>query len=227
MSLFFCSLKGIDTQSGKYQKHLISARNHSASARSASERGGDAGAVASRCPIGLTLLAAAGLMLVVQPWSPDSTAVSKLLATAAGLSWAGSVIIANRLYAKHEVSMLSVTLWQLVFSIMPPAAIAWVAHEPPVTWNLEFLVILLFSGALCSGLGWLMWMYLLQRIPASTLSLTSLVIPVLAAIASWIQFGERPQSLEMVGMLIIGVALATMSLYSIWKAQRLQVREAD
>ena len=85
MSLFFCSLKGIDTQSGKYQKHLISARNHSASARSASERGGDAGAVASRCPIGLTLLAAAGLMLVVQPWSPDSTAVSKLLATAAGV----------------------------------------------------------------------------------------------------------------------------------------------
>jgi drug/metabolite transporter (DMT)-like permease len=176
-----------------------------------------------------TLLAGAGLMLIVQPWSPDSTAISKLLATAAGLSWAGSVIVANRLYARHQVSMLSVTLWQLIFSAVPLAGIAWAAQEPPITWNLEFFVILLFAGALCSGLGWLMWMYLLKRIPSSTLSLNSLVIPVLAVAASWIQLDERPDDLEIAGMLIIGVALGTMSLYSRWKARRqraLLAREA-
>lgn len=167
-----------------------------------------------------TALAGAGLLLIVQPWSTESTGISKILATAAGLCWAGNVLVANRLHAKKEVSMLSLTVWQLIFSTVPLLGIAWVVQEPPVTWSLEFFVILLFAGALCSGLGWLMWMYLLQRIPASTLSLNSLVIPVLAAIASWIQFGERPQDLEMVGMLIIGVALATMSLYSIWKARR-------
>lgn len=167
-----------------------------------------------------TLLAAAGLTLIVQPWSPDSTAISKVFATAAGLSWAGSVIVANRLYARHQVSMLAVTLWQLLFSSVPLMVFAWAAHEPPITWNLHFFVILLFAGALCSGLGWLMWMYLLKRIPSSTLSLNSLVIPVLAAAAAWLQFGERPDDLEIAGMLIIGAALATMSLYAIWNARR-------
>jgi drug/metabolite transporter (DMT)-like permease len=65
-----------------------------------------------------------------------------------------------------------------------------------------------------------MWLYVLHRLPAGTTSLSSLGVPVIAAISSWLQLGERPAPAELAGMLLIGVALALVSWLSIRKRER-------
>jgi len=45
-------------------------------------------------------------------------------------------------------------------------------------------------------------------------------VPEIAAISSWLQLGERPGPAELAGMLLIGIALALISLLSIKRQER-------
>ena len=75
--------------------------------------------------------------------------------------------------------------------------------------------MVLVNGIMATGIGWLAWLYALHRLPAGTTSLSSLGIPVIAIISSWIQFGEQVGGSELIGMLLIGLALALLSYLSI------------
>ncbi|MEL3101600.1 DMT family transporter [Escherichia coli] len=68
------------------------------------------------------LIAAVGLLLVLQPWQLDfSSMKSAMLAILSGVSWGASAIVAKRLYARHpRVDLLSLTSWQMLY-----AALAW------------------------------------------------------------------------------------------------------
>jgi drug/metabolite transporter (DMT)-like permease len=65
-----------------------------------------------------------------------------------------------------------------------------------------------------------MWLYVLHRLPAGTASLSSLGVPVVAAISSWLQLGERPAPAELAGMLLIGIALALISWLTIRRQEK-------
>ena len=73
------------------------------------------------------------------------------------------------------------------------------------------MVALLFSSVLGTAVGWWLWTYVLAHTPAGIAGLNSLGIPVIAVIASALQLGERPPTLELVGMLMIGAALALLA----------------
>lgn len=156
-------------------------------------------------------LAGSGLLLILQPWSMATNALSKLLAVGAGLSWAASVIVAKRLRARHQVDLLSLTTWQLTLGIIPLVVIAWLVPEQPIDWSPGFLGALLFAAVPGTAMGWMMWLYVLNRLPAGTASLNSLAIPVIAVLGAWLQFGERPDAGEAVGMVVIAAGLALMS----------------
>jgi drug/metabolite transporter (DMT)-like permease len=164
-------------------------------------------------------LAGAGLLLILQPWDMHTSALSKVLALAAGLSWAGSVIVAKRLRARHQVDLMSLTTWQLTLGMIPLLIGAWLVPERPTEWSIGFVWALLYAGVLGTGFGWMMWLYVLNRLPAGTASLNSLAIPVIAVLSSWLQFGERPALIEGVGMLIIAVGLGLMSLVALREEQ--------
>lgn len=76
---------------------------------------------------------------------------------------------------------------------------------------LDFVWTLAFSAVLATAAGWWLWTYVLARMPAGIAGLNSLGIPVIAVIASAIQLGERPPTLELAGMLTIGIALAQLA----------------
>jgi drug/metabolite transporter (DMT)-like permease len=157
------------------------------------------------------ILAGAGLVLILQPWHLQTSALSKVLALAAGLSWAAGIIVAKRLRARHEVDLMSLTTWQLAFGMIPLVIIAWLVPERAVEWSMGFVWVLLYASLLGTAIGWLMWLYVLHRLPAGTASLNALAIPVIAVLASWLQFGERPESMEAAGMVVIAIGLALMS----------------
>ena len=163
--------------------------------------------------------ALAGLVLVIAPWHIDASPFSKLLAVLAALSWALSTILVKRWRAELAADVLSLTTWQMVSGSVVLVAIAAAVPERPVDWAPAFVGIVVFMALVSTALGWFLWLYVLERLPAWQASLSILGIPVVAGISSRLQLGERVVPLELAGMLLIGAGLVTMSLLN-WRAQR-------
>lgn len=157
------------------------------------------------------LLAFSGLMLIIQPWQLQGSLLSQILAIAGGFLWAASSVFAKRLRAAHTVDSLSLTTWQMVFGIVPLALFAWWTPERATVWSPSFMWALFYSGALSTGLGWLLWMSLLNRLPANTASLNALAIPVVAVSCAALQLNEWPQPLELGGMVTVAAGLWLLS----------------
>lgn len=157
-------------------------------------------------------LAAAGLVLVLEPWSLKASLAGKALAVVSGAVWAASAIIARRFHVSQRADVLALTAWQMLVGVGPLALVAWLAPERPIDWQPLFVGALLFHGVITTALGWLLWLYILHHLPAGTASLNTLAIPVIAIVAGWLQLGERPSAAEWGGMALVALALAMLSL---------------
>ena len=160
-------------------------------------------------------LAVAGLLFVLEPWQMHTSLFSKTLAVIAGMCWAMGVVYAKRLHNRAKVEPLAFTFWQMIIGLVPVVICQMLFERPPIIWSNTFVAVTMFNGVMATGIGWLAWLYVLHRLPAGTASLSSLGIPVIAIISSWIQLGEQPGRSELLGMLLIGAALALLSYLSI------------
>lgn len=157
------------------------------------------------------LLAAVGLVVILHPWNLTGSSSSKLLAIGAGALWAASSIIVKRIQRRSAMDLLSLTTWQMVFGSIPLLLIAWAANEPPMVWSPRFIVILLLTAVIATALCWVLWIYVLNHLPAGIASMSTLAIPVIAILSSSLQLDERPGSDELLGMGLIAVALLLLS----------------
>jgi drug/metabolite transporter (DMT)-like permease len=157
--------------------------------------------------VGLSL---AGLILVLTPWRMHGLEAG-LLAVGGGLSWAIASVLFKVIRKRHPVEILTFTAWQGLFGSVPliVAALATATHGP--TWNVSFTAALLFNVLVASAFAWLLWLYVLHSLPAGVAGISSLAIPVVGVLAAWIQLGERPGTLEAVGIGLIVAALAVLT----------------
>jgi drug/metabolite transporter (DMT)-like permease len=152
-----------------------------------------------------------GLVLVLELWAGQTDARSSLLALGAGISWAISVIIFKRMPVTSRNDLLSVTAWQLAFGMIPLVILAAFIDERPIVVSGYFVGALLYNAVGGMAIAPLLWLYILQRLPATISGLNALAVPVVGVVAAWIQLGERPSAAEGAGMLLIlsGLALLT------------------
>jgi len=156
-------------------------------------------------------LALAGLLLVMQPWDQHTSLLSKTLAVLAGMSWAISVVAAKRLHSKEKVDEVAFTFWQMAIGVIPIVILDALFDTRTIAWTPAFIAASIFNGVVATAAGWVMWLYVLHRLPAGTTSVSSLGVPVIAGLASWLQLDEEPSRMELSGMLLIGAALAIVS----------------
>jgi drug/metabolite transporter (DMT)-like permease len=157
-------------------------------------------------------VAACGLALVLEPWRGFGDAGSSTLALAGGLAWAIGVVASKRLFERGGVGALSLTAWQMLIGTLGVVAVALVVPERAIEWSPWFVGALVYNALLASGLAWLLWSYVVARLPANVAGLSSLVIPIAGIAFAWILLGERPSLVEAAGIVLIGVALALVSL---------------
>jgi drug/metabolite transporter (DMT)-like permease len=156
-------------------------------------------------------LACAGLILIVEPWRLASSLASELLAVLSGLSWAASAIVAKRIRASFAVDLLALTAWQLLFGTVVLVIVALLVPAPPLVIDTPLVLAVAYTALLGTALAWLLWLYVLDALPAGVAGLGSLAIPAIGVLAAWLQLGERPRTSELTGMLLIAAALAVLA----------------
>lgn len=156
-------------------------------------------------------LAAAGLLVILEPWQLGGSAFSKALAVASGAAWALGSVLVKRLQHRAPMDLLALTTWQMLFGAVPLLLIHGLSPEPAIVWSERFIVILALSAVVSTALGWLIWIYVLKHLPAGLAGLGTLAIPVIALLSSALQLGERPPFDEIMGIVLIGVALVVLA----------------
>lgn len=162
-----------------------------------------------------TALAAAGLAMVLEPWQLAGTIVSKLLALATALSWALSAVLAKKWRDDLERDVLSLTAWQMLMGGAVLTIIALAIPTRPVDWTPYFWIVLIYCTLAGSVAGWLLWLFILQRLPAGIAGLSIMAVPALGVLFARLQLGEQPSAAEWAGMLLIGASLALLSWHAL------------
>lgn len=160
---------------------------------------------------GAVALAAAGLLLILQPWHLAGSWLANLLALAGGLLWAIAAIHAKRLRGRVKLDLLSLTAWQMLFGSLVLAAIVPFVASRPIDPTAYFWGALAYNSVAATGIAWLLWLYLLHNLPANLAGLASLCVPVVSVLFAWFDLGERPGGGELAGMLLIVSALVLLS----------------
>lgn len=153
------------------------------------------------------LVAATGLVLVLEPWTAHVGLASALLALLGGVAWAVGTVSSKRLFLTAPISPLRLTAWQMLYGTVFLVVLALSRHERATVWSPELIGALIYNGVLSSGLAWALWSFVVQRLPANVAGLASLITPLLGVGFAWAILGERPDAYESFGILVIGAAL--------------------
>lgn len=157
-------------------------------------------------------LSIAGLLLILDVQHLHGTIVSKVLALLAGICWAGGAIIAKRVRQTVKLDLLSFTVWQIVAGAIPLLLAALLVPSPPIVWSKAFIFAVVYNAVPGTAIATLLWLYVLNRLSAGTAGLGVLLNPVIGVLAAWVQLGEKPTSIEAVGMGLLAIALALNAL---------------
>ncbi len=161
-----------------------------------------------------------GIVLIFDPLHIKGDGFSMFLALLSGISWAVSAIVSKKLHQRApQLDLLNITAWPTLLGSIPIILLALVLPAPPIQWTQTFMLTIVYSIFLSGSLAWVLWLYALQRLPAGVASMASMLAPVIGVSAAWLQLGERPTPIELVGMLFIALALVTISAITIRKHQ--------
>lgn len=162
-------------------------------------------------------LALAGLVFILEPWSDGGGSLfSDMLALAGSLLWAASSIMAKRMRQRYKLDLLSLTAWQMLFGALAMSVVAWLLPSArPIEPTAYFFGALAFCAVAATGLAWLLWLFILDRLPAGLAGLSSLAVPAIGVLSAWLELGEQPNGSEAVGMLFIGAALVLVSVLAL------------
>jgi drug/metabolite transporter (DMT)-like permease len=157
------------------------------------------------------VLAASGLILVLEPWDLAGSRFSGVLAVLSGVSWAISTIIAKHWRGRGDFDLLTVTSWQLLLGGLVCCAISLAVPSKPIVWNGYFVLLIAASGIVATAFGWLLWLFILKHLSAGVAGLGMMAVPALGVLFSRLQYGETFDRVEIAGMLLLAASLVLLS----------------
>lgn len=156
-------------------------------------------------------LAVVGLVFVLEPWHALGSGQSALLAVAGGCLWGLGTVLTKRMFQRYRPSALSFTAWQMLLGSVFLAVVAWLVPQRAIEWSGGMIWGLLYAAVLASSLAWVLWFLVIDRLPATVASLSSLCVPITAILMAWALLGERPDAAEGVGIVLIVLGLLVVS----------------
>ncbi|WP_144638740.1 DMT family transporter [Bordetella genomosp. 13] len=165
-------------------------------------------------------LAALGLLWFVAPWKGlDAGLLPIAMGTGAGFFWALGTVLAKRTFDRHAPDVLVFAAWQMLSGGLALLPAALLVPQKAVQWNGTLITGMLYIILIATALGYLLWMLVIRRVPASIAGLSGLGVPVVAVLMAWGFLGEVPTMDE-------GIAMALI-LSGLWVVSRAARRPAD
>jgi drug/metabolite transporter (DMT)-like permease len=152
-----------------------------------------------------------GLTLVVEPWNWQGALAPKLWAVLSGFGWAAGTVAIKYFQRERRFDMLNFMAWQMVLGLPPLLAVPLVYPVRATEWGIEYVLLLLFTGAVAMATGFLLWVAVLRHLSAGAAALNMLAIPVIALLTSMAVFGERLTAREWFGIACLGAGLVMIA----------------
>lgn len=153
------------------------------------------------------IMASAGMVLLLEPWTLKSTIFSEILAVIAGVFWALGAIIIKLMQKNPGFDLVSVTAWQFVYGSIPLVIVALLIPQQPPQWTPYLMTAVFYNAVLVCSIAFLLWTFIMKRLPAGVAGMGTLAVPVIGISASMLELGERPDTFEAWGMILILAAL--------------------
>ncbi|MGZ3505953.1 MAG: DMT family transporter [Vulcanimicrobiaceae bacterium] len=163
--------------------------------------------------IAAVVIAMAGILCIFDMKDAGSSLAADVLAVVAGISWAIGIIIAKRLQQRTKVDLLSLTTWQMFFGGAVLVAVAILVPGHPTQWSAAYIGAVIYNVAIATALAYVLWTFVLDKLPARDASMGTLANPLVGILAAWLQLGEQPTLIEGIGMLLVIAGLALLTLY--------------
>ncbi|SDC85165.1 Threonine/homoserine efflux transporter RhtA [Desulfurella multipotens] len=167
-------------------------------------------------PISLSFI---GLILIMQPWYFRASVFGYLFAILYGVSWGIGNVVSVIIWEKYSHwDVFSLTFWQMVFVVLVVILFnVLIPYQRTVVLNSYLIFAILYTGIIATAFAWFLWIFLLKKLPASIVGLSSLAIPVFAMIESYIQLHEKFSLTDLIGSFFIILSLLIIYIYSLHK----------
>lgn len=134
-----------------------------------------------------------GLLVLFNPfgfdWSNAAVLKGNVLLLLAALCWAVSILQVRQ--HQWKGSALELAPWQICVGLSIVIPIAYFSETRETVWNTELLMILVFCGMLTTAFGQWAAIRVAQILPAITVSLSFLTIPLAGIMFSALWLGEK------------------------------------
>jgi drug/metabolite transporter (DMT)-like permease len=157
-------------------------------------------------------LCAAGLAILIFPLARAGIPFGALFALICAWTWAAGTIYLK--WAKIRAATLAIAAWQLLFGWLMLAGGTLLFEGVPHLWPLpgHILAWIAYNGLIGMGMAYFLWFVVVDRLPATTASLGSLLVPVVGVIGSAWLVGERPSFFDIIGFACIFASAASVLL---------------
>ncbi|WP_087016049.1 DMT family transporter [Thaumasiovibrio subtropicus] len=175
------------------------------------------GGLNSRQWVGL-IIAMAGLGYLLSPSAMRPDIQGVLLMATAGVAWAGYTLLGKR--AKVSATLLTTKQFLLTLCLVVPF---FILNLPMMMLSPSGVGLAIVSGAVTSGVGYLVWNSVLPQLQALTAGVIQLTVPVMAMLLGAIMLTEWPSLHNLLAsiVIIIGVGCIVCANVSLGKrAQR-------
>jgi drug/metabolite transporter (DMT)-like permease len=151
------------------------------------------------------LLGSAGLLVLLWPLLATGIPIGAIAAIGSAISWAMGTVYQK--WAGVTAHPLAIAVWQLVAGAL--AAAIGIPFAGIGSWTgVGAIPIagLVYTTVCGTAVAYLLWFQIVQRLPASTAGLGTLLVPVVGVVASIVLLGERPTYADLVGFVLIFIA---------------------
>jgi drug/metabolite transporter (DMT)-like permease len=162
---------------------------------------------------GLALaLCIAGVTTLIAPIAGTAALTGLMFGLAAGIAWAAGTVYLK--WARIPGDPTVIGAWQLVTAFLFILATLPLFEDGLHLWPLQWrtIVAVVSTGIFGSGVCYFLWFAAVRRLPATTVSLGVLSVPVIGITASAVILGERPTITDIIGCAFVLAAAACVLL---------------
>jgi inner membrane transporter RhtA len=152
------------------------------------------------------VLAAIGVVAMARPWEAGGDAIGVLIGLGGGACWVAYILFGRRAAPGVAPAQSAVACIAVSAVVLAPAGIA--VGGFPVDDATAVLTIVV-CGSIGGGLAYWAEMFSLSRLDARAFSVLQACYPAIGVVVGFLLLSDRPQAIELLGVVCVSVAAAT------------------